>query len=63
MIPAGAESTAGDLPDVRERADRSKLPTNEWEGKMVSIFLLDLMERCERSQSEKIRPRTSERVE
>src|SRR5208283_3575431 len=50
MIPAGAESTAGDLPDVRERADRSKLPTNEWEGKMVSIFLLDLMERCERSQ-------------
>ena len=63
MIPAGAEITAADLPGVRERADRSKLVAIEWEGKMVSIFLLDLMERGERSPSKKIRPGPSERVE
>jgi hypothetical protein len=63
MIPAGAEITASDLPDVRERSDRSKLVTIDWEGKMVRIFLLDLMERGERSESQKMRPRASEWVE
>ena len=63
MIPAGAEIAAADLPDVRERLDRSKLVPIQWEGKIVSIFLLDLMERGERSESKKMRPGTSERVE
>jgi hypothetical protein len=48
MIPAGAEITAADLPDVRERSDRSKQAPIQWEGKIVRIFLLDLMERGER---------------
>jgi hypothetical protein len=47
FIPKGAEITA-DLPDVRSGFDRSKFIAIKWEGKTVSIFLLDLLERGER---------------
>lgn len=48
MIPTGAEIAAADLPDIRNGFDRSKFVTVEWDGMVVRIFLLDLLERGER---------------
>jgi hypothetical protein len=48
IIPTGAEIAAADLPDTRNGFEPGKFVTMEWDGRMVRMFLLDLMERGER---------------
>ena len=54
VIPQGAEIAAIEVPDTRTGFEHSRLIEIEWDGKTVSMFLLDLFERGERVQ----RPRT-----
>ena len=48
VIPQGAEIAAIDVPDSRTGFEHSRLIEIQWDGKTVSMFLLDLFERGER---------------
>jgi hypothetical protein len=51
MIPSGAEIAAAELPDAASGYAHSTFVTVEWEGKVLRMFLIDLLERGERMDS------------
>ena len=51
MIPGGAEIAAAELPETSRGFGHSTFVTVEWEGRMVRMFLIDLLERGERVDS------------
>jgi len=48
MIPSGVEIATAELPDTRNGFDHSTFVTVDWDGKVMRMFLLDLLERGER---------------
>lgn len=48
VIPMGAEVFTDDLANPRAASDPSRLVPVEWNGKAVSVFLVDLLDRGER---------------
>lgn len=48
VVPAGAEIAARELPDIHSGYGCSTLVAIEWNGKTVSMFLADVLERGER---------------
>lgn len=48
IIPAGSEIVTDDLSNPRALPDQSRLVKVGWNGKTVSMFLVDLLDRGER---------------
>jgi len=48
VIPAGSELVSEDPIHTRAGFDHSQFVTMKWSGRMVQIFLLDLIDRGER---------------